>query len=346
MTIGIKIRLWALLSALTLLLVAGFPAMASSSERVPAIDQVEGENVREHPAQSDRGVVISSILTLGTLACCFATILGWGFFPVRGGTRQLKEENPFERGEDALIKLPERDKTAEEKTARLEADNEELQHLLRVISHDLKSPLATITGFLALAMKSEKIQNEDDLRGYLQRSLNNANRMRVICDNMLQLAKAEHNATPPAKVDMLDLVNETIALMEYDIGRIQASIEVDEYLPDVNGSAEGLTHVLANLISNALKYHSPERPPKIEIGLYDTNPTHHTFYIRDNGLGIPPDRQEHIFNAFHQLDGKKDGAGVGLAIVKKLVDKHGGTIRAESNGRDGTTFYLTLPRSI
>ncbi len=225
----------------------------------------------------------------------------------------------------------------------LEAKNAELERFTYTVSHDLKSPLITISGFIGLLEADAKSGNENKFKGDLQRIREAAEKMKRLLDELLELSRIGRLMNPPSDIPFEDIVQEALSLVR---GRLRAgNIEVDVQtdLPVVSGDRRRLVEVVQNLIDNAAKFMGDQPNPKIEIGM--RNETHeHIFFVRDNGIGLEPEYHQKIFGLFDKLDPRSEGTGIGLALTRRIVEVHGGRIWVESKGLDqGSTFCFTLP---
>jgi len=148
---------------------------------------------------------------------------------------------------------------------------------------------------------------------------------------------------PPGVVSMTRIAEDVVELLAGSISQRQARVTVQPDLPAAHGDAARLQEVLQNLVENALKFSTPDRVPEIEIG-FKTVGDQPAYFVRDHGCGIAPRYHETIFGLFNKLDPHSEGTGIGLALVRRIVEFHGGTIWVESGGPgEGTTFYFTLP---
>ncbi|MGP8440290.1 sensor histidine kinase [Paraburkholderia fungorum] len=250
----------------------------------------------------------------------------------------------------------------------LRQQTQENEMFIYSVSHDLRAPLVNLQGF-----SKELTRACDDLRAVLrQSSLAAEPRQRIervvdedigealhflqtavlrashIIDALLRLSRVGRVEYRQQKVEVRDIVPRVIDAMQGSIRARRAHVIVDE-LPPVWGDPTALEQVFANLIGNAVNYLDPSREGLIEIGTTPAPPGVHSlriFYVRDNGLGIPAVALPRLFNAFQRLHGNvAAGEGIGLALVRRVVERHGGRVWAESKEGVGTTFYLSLPEA-
>jgi len=238
-----------------------------------------------------------------------------------------------------------RKRAAEEREdliGRLEAQNAELERFAYTVSHDLKSPLITIKGYLG-ALHEDLIQGEvDDVAEDVNRISGAADKMGALLDDLLEMSRVGRVTNPPELIPLGELVADTVQLVQGQLDRCGARVEVEPDLPEVFGDRVRLSELLQNLIDNAVKYARRDTPPHIEIGARrDEN--HIVCHVRDNGIGIEPSFHDRVFRLFDQLDPKAEGSGVGLAISRRIVEIHGGRIWVESTAGHGATFFFALP---
>ena len=237
-----------------------------------------------------------------------------------------------------------RQEIAEHRLAQeeLEAKNAELERFTYTVSHDLKSPLVTIKGFLGLLEKDAVAGDFDRMRVDIQRIKSAAETMNRLLDELLELSRVGRQINPFEDVALGELARLAVELLAGEIEACGVEIEITPDLPEVVGDRIRLLEVLQNLLANAVKFMGSQSEPWVEVGSRDDG-DQQVFYVRDNGIGIDSKYQEQIFGLFERLDGQVDGTGVGLALVKRIVELHGGRIWVESPGEGyGSTFCFTL----
>lgn len=225
----------------------------------------------------------------------------------------------------------------------LEAKNAELERFVYTVSHDLKSPLVTIVGFLGYLEEDIRRGNMEDLRKDVERIYLAAYKMQDLLKDLLELSRIGRTMNPPQAISFEELVKEALELTE---GRLQehgvrASIQPN--LPMIRGDHKRLLELTQNLIDNAAKYMGDQTEPKIEIGQAGYENEKPILFVRDNGMGIAPEYFERIFGLFNKLNPNSEGTGVGLALARRIVEFHGGRLWVESELGKGATFYFTLP---
>ena len=310
----------------------------------------EGWRLRQDESRFWANVIISAVRGPdGTLL---------GFAKV---TRDMTQRKVHE---ERIAKLT---RELERRVAELDATNRELaqrnaenESFVYSVSHDLRSPLVNLQGFSQeLAMTSKALQEllarpsvPDDVRqearalldGELEESISYIRKavthLGNIIDGLLRLSRAGRIEYDSLTVDTTALVTEMLAAMHTSIVKAGARIELGP-LPMVQGDRNAIGQIFANLIGNALKAFDERRPGVIEISASGTNPP--VFALRDNGIGIPAEYQPKIFHVFQQVHRDRNrGEGMGLAIVRRIVERHGGSIWFESRPNEGTTFFFTL----
>ena len=224
----------------------------------------------------------------------------------------------------------------------LAAKNDELQSFTYTVSHDLRAPLITMSGFLGYLEQDAKSGNVERVLQDSKRIKDAVIKMEHLLSELLELSRIGRIMNPPEEVGFGKIVHDALQLVEGRLKQKQIKVKVEANFPMVHGDRVRLTEVVQNLVDNAAKFSSQQNNPQIEIG-YENQPDKNIFFIRDNGIGIKPEFHEKIFGLFNKLDAQSDGTGIGLALVKKIVEVHGGKIWVESKG-DGTgsTFFFTL----
>ena len=227
--------------------------------------------------------------------------------------------------------------------AELSQSNEELEAYGYTISHDLKSPLITIAGLLGWLREHAEKGDLEKMNEDMVRISSAANKMKLLLDQLLELSRVGHVAGPPEAVSLENLAREAVELASGSIGQRAVRVDIAPGLPVVRGDRARLLQVFMNLIGNAVKFIGEQAEPRIEIGVrQDGDAT--VCYVRDNGAGIEPQHKDRIFGLFQQLNPRAGGTGIGLTLVKRIVEAHGGRVWAESEGLGkGSTFCFTAP---
>jgi len=249
-------------------------------------------------------------------------------------------------------------KVAEDKlkeyTSQLEFQNEQLEQFAYAASHDMKEPLRKILFYNNYLWDAAADHLEEKEKEYLNRSIKAAKRMQVLIDDLLSYSKASSDTGNFEPVNLNELMDELTFSFKEAIEEQQASIHYSS-LPVVKGIPFQLRQLFDNLISNALKYHHPERRPEVSIAAtmvdgsniagLEPQKEYHKIVVSDNGIGFEPQHAEKIFELFQRLPGtnKYSGTGVGLALCKKIVHNHQGAIKATAQPNEGAYFEIYLP---
>jgi signal transduction histidine kinase len=229
----------------------------------------------------------------------------------------------------------------------LELKNAELERFTYTASHDLKSPLITIKGFLGFLREDAQRGNLNRLEADIQRISNAADKMQRLLNDLLELSRIGRLVNTPELVNLNRMIADVLELLDGRIsgGPVPIRVSVEENLPHVYADGPRLMEVWQNLIDNAAKFKGDQPHPHIEIGQAENSKENlPIFFVRDNGIGIDPKFQDRIFGLFDKLDARTDGTGIGLALVKRIIEFHGGRIWVESEPKKGATFYFTLPQ--
>jgi light-regulated signal transduction histidine kinase (bacteriophytochrome) len=233
----------------------------------------------------------------------------------------------------------------QEKLVReLEQKNQELERFTYTASHDLKSPLITIRGFLGYLEQDARKGNFERLNTDIQRISDATEKMHRLLSELLDLSRVGRVTNQKKEVSFDVIVTEALRRVEGQAKVKQARIRVGSGFPTVFVDTERLIEVIQNLIDNAIKFTSNEKQPDIEINYYlqDELPV---FYVHDNGIGIRKEFQDRVFGLFDKLNPDSEGTGIGLALVKRIIEVHGGKIWVESEEGSGATFCFTLDNS-
>jgi PAS domain S-box-containing protein len=228
------------------------------------------------------------------------------------------------------------------KTQELLRSNAELEQFAYVASHDLQSPLRAIAGYLNLLNKRYERKLDAEGERFIQRTVENVKRMQALINDLLAYSRLNTRAKPFAPTDCNEVLQEVLEMLHPAIEESAAVVTQGE-LPTVMADKVQIIQLLQNLIGNAIKFRN-EKPPRIRVEAQPSGRSW-SFTVSDNGIGIDPQYGERIFLIFqrlHTLD-QYPGTGMGLAICKKIVERHGGRIWVESRSGEGATFHFTIP---
>ena len=255
---------------------------------------------------------------------------------IRDITEAILAEEAIRKARDEL------ELRVKERTAELEARNAEMERFTYTVSHDLRSPLVTIQGFNGfLKGDIEKGDNEKvkvDLR-LIEEAVTKMDRL---LRETLELSRIGRVANPPEDVPFGEIVQEALLQTAQRIKSAGMDVLVSNDLPVVHVDKMRIVEAMVNFIENSIKYRGEEQHPRMEIG-YRTEAKEPVFFVRDNGMGIDPSQHQKVFDLFYKVNNKSEGTGAGLAIVKRIIEVHGGRIWIESELGKGTTVCFTLP---
>jgi signal transduction histidine kinase len=234
----------------------------------------------------------------------------------------------------------------EDQRSKLLLTNTELRQFVYVASHDLQEPLRMISSFLSKLDHNYSAQLDDKAKRYIHFAIDGANRMRTLIIDLLEYSQVGDTVRMLEHIDMNELLKD-VEQMNRDLITAKSAIITADHLPTVQGYRPALIQLFNNLLQNALKYSKEGVPPRIEITSKESK-SKVEFSISDNGIGIDPEYFDKIFVIFQRLHptGEYDGTGIGLAIVKKVIDMHGGSIRVESTPGVGSKFIFTLKKTL
>jgi PAS domain S-box-containing protein len=229
--------------------------------------------------------------------------------------------------------------------SELESKNEELERFTYTVSHDLKSPLVTISGFLGFLEQDAMAGNRERLKQDTQRIYEAVSKMQRLLNELLELSRIGRMMNPPQNLSLNEMIQEAMDIVHGRLEERGITVHVQDDMPIVYGDKPRLMEVLQNLLDNAAKYMGDQPNPTVEIGWRGNENGKPIFYVHDNGIGIAPEYHERVFGLFNKLDPRSEGTGVGLALVKRIIEIHGGRIWVESELGKGATFLFTLPRA-
>ena len=226
----------------------------------------------------------------------------------------------------------------------LEAKNTELERFTYTVSHDLKSPLVTITGFLSYLEKDARSGNFESFNKDVDRIKHAVQKMQELLKDLLELSRIGRIMNEPVETSFGEIVKEALSILEGQMAQKHISFEFVDNGLVIRGDTIRLIEAIQNLIDNAIKFMGTQPNPRIHIGSIMDAQGKPIFFVQDNGIGIEPQYSERIFGLFNKLDANSQGSGVGLTIVKRIIEVHGGKIWVESMPGKGSTFYFTLSK--
>lgn len=273
------------------------------------------------PAAEIIALIISVLILLGVIK----------IFPLFHSIKN--SENELKKHRDQLIRY----------ANDLKRSNEELQNFASIASHDLQEPLRKIMVF-GDRLNRKAANLDDQSQDYIERMQKAASRMQVFIEDLLLFSRLTTKAMPFQPVNLNEIAQSVIGDLETRISETKVEVKVND-LPVVEAERFQITQLFQNILSNALKYQEKENAPRISIESVKTEDGNWQVLFKDNGIGFDEKYAERIFRPFERLHGRSayGGTGMGLAICKKIVDRHNGTIAVTSKPNEGSTFIVTLP---
>jgi len=316
-----------------------FPIEECAIDRaLPSKNQTQGEDFFIHklghfyPVAFTASPIIENGTPIGTV------------IEVRDTTEEKRIQEDLRTKEKKAMELLEQ--KVKERTSELEKSNYELLQFTSVASHDLKEPVRKISIFSRLLKDKWEDKLDESSARFFNTIIGSSERMAKLIDELLSFSRLSHNTRVFENVDLNRLLQQIIDDLEIPINEYKATINV-QHLPVVQGVSLQLGQVFQNLISNSLKFSKEHEKPVIEIYCKETNKENNFCKIvfKDNGIGFKPQQGDKIFEIFHRLHSKDnyEGTGVGLAIVKKIVSLHNGSIHAKGKENEGAVFEIMLP---
>ncbi|MDW5563464.1 MAG: PAS domain S-box protein [Methanomassiliicoccus sp.] len=225
---------------------------------------------------------------------------------------------------------------------KMKRSNDELQQFAYVASHDLQEPLRMVTSYLSLTKKRYGEELPPKAKEFMSMAIDGSMRMRELIDDLLEFSRVDARPIELKDVDMNEVVKVVVEDLHIAIGDANAKLLI-EPLPVVRADDVQMKQIMTNLVSNSIKFHDG-RSPTVEVSAV-TYDNEYVFSVKDNGIGIDPQYADKLFRMFSRLHTREEytGTGIGLAISKKIVERHGGRIWFESEPGKGTTFYFTIP---
>jgi signal transduction histidine kinase len=272
---------------------------------------------------------------------------------VRRALSEVEERLKLRKAEEELKRYQEHlEELVRARTAELERVNEQLEAAYKDMesfsysaSHDLRSPLITIDGFARLLEEDYAEKLDEDGRRFIGVIRENSKKMWQLIEDILSFSRVSTKGVQKERINMESLARQVLGELKDELDGRKIEIEV-KTLPQALGDLPMIRQVFVNLLSNAVKYTPADKASVIEIGGQDSR-DENVYYVKDSGVGFPMESADKLFLLFHRLHNQKQfkGTGVGLAIVKRIVEKHNGRVWAEGKVNEGATFYFSLPRA-
>ncbi|MGZ7134461.1 MAG: PAS domain S-box protein [Methanobacterium sp.] len=268
--------------------------------------------------------------------------------------KELKEshDNLEQRVEERTVEIEEAYNLIKENELKLkdaikelERSNRDLQSFAYITSHDLQEPLRSIASYAQLIKMRYEGQLDSDADDFIKYMVSGATRLQIMIKGLLEYSRLDTQGEEFKDFNSEEALNQALAHLKSSIDKCHAEV-ISDSLPVIHGDESQISRVLQNLISNAIKFKKPQFPPKIHISAKkDTMKNEYVFGVSDNGIGMEEQYSDRIFEVFKRLHpiGEYEGTGIGLAIVKRIIERHGGRIWVESELGEGSTFYFTIP---
>lgn len=283
----------------------------------------------------------------GSIGIGFLILYGSLFAFVRNASHELvnRSEENARLYEETKIQLAERKRAEKElikRTTQLEAANKELEAFSYSVSHDLRAPLRAIDGFSRVLLEDCNDKLDDEGKRLLKIVRDNTNKMGQLIEDILTLSRLGRKQLEMSHIDMAELTKDVFDELKVTTPGRKIQLDIKN-LPDAHGDPSMIRQVLVNLLSNAIKFTRPREKAVIEVGGRKEG-NENIYYVKDNGVGFDMQYVNKLYGVFQRLHSEVDfeGTGVGLAIVQRIVHKHGGKVWAEGKVNDGAVFYFTL----
>ena len=281
----------------------------------------------------DREIASILVLIMGTLFSVAAGLFSWS----------IESRRDFLEHE-----VKRRTRELSEKNQELKQKNDEVENFIHIISHDLKAPLVSIQGFASILKTELGNSLQAAHADYLGRILTNTKQMNTLILDLLEFSRVGRIEDEKEVVDMEEVFDELIAGWKPELDKRSIKVELAEGVPKLWGSRKRLMQVFANLIGNAIKYMGSPAQPRVEIGCSDSEGNGMcTLWVKDNGIGIKKEYHQKIFQMFQRAPNqlKVEGTGIGLSIVKKIVELNEGSISIKSEEGKGSQFFVRWPKA-
>lgn len=296
--------------------------------------------------------IVLSIFPFVFIVCGIGVFLltGWALRALKAFTAkigQITEENLSERVEERGVVTELKPLAASFNTmlGRLEESFSRQKQFLSDASHELRTPTSIIKSFCDVTLARERASN--DYKEAIRKIGETVNRMCDIINRILVISRLDNKTIlfKPVKIDLMDLMKDVLKLIEPSAANKGVGIKLGGRGVTVKGDREGLTEVFTNIVENAIKYNKPQGSVNIDVS---ENPEQAAVTVEDTGIGIPEGEKEKIFDRFYRIDASRGvtvGSGLGLSIVRTIIEAHGGTVEVKSELGKGTAFTVTLPKN-
>ena len=317
----------------------GFGQMQKVRDNLNQMAAEEKNLLAERDLETQSGHTAARRTTVLTTVIGLSMVLLAWFLSLREVTQREAMADVLER------RVRERTLELADANTSLKNSNRELEQFASVASHDLQEPLRKIEAFGDRLKMSREALNEQS-RDYLDRILSSATRMRTLINDLLSFSRVATRAQPFKPVQLAVIAKEVVGDLEGRLQQTQGLVELGE-LPEIEADPTQMRQLFQNLIGNALKFHRDGVPPVVRVSAAQSEslPENVTLTVADNGIGFEEQYLDRIFEVFQRLHGRNEfeGTGIGLAICRKIVERHGGSITARSKPGEGSTFLVTLP---
>jgi GAF domain-containing protein len=258
----------------------------------------------------------------------------------------IKNARLYEKVQQELAERKQAEKALEQKAQELTRSNTELEQFAYLASHDLQEPLRMVQSYLQLLERRYKEQLDSDAQEFIWFAVDGADRMRTLINDLLTYSRVTTRARPLVPTDCAAILDLVLTDLKVAIEESGAAVTHDP-LPTVMADVTQVKQVFQNLVSNGIKFREEDTRPEIHVGA-EQRDGEWIFSVRDNGIGIDPQHFEQIFVIFKRLHSRDEypGTGIGLAVCKKIIERHGGRMWVESEPGQGATFYFTIPEGI
>lgn len=280
----------------------------------------------------DQEIASKLILIMGTLFSISAGLFTWSI-----ETRKTFLEKEIEW----------RTRDLHEKNKELIQKNQEVENFIHIISHDLKAPIVSIQGFASILKNELGAALQGTGLEYFNRIQSNTQQMNTLIHDLLEFSRVGRIEDEKEIVSMSELLSEIVDELKPEIDKNHIEIVLQKPVPPLWGSKKRLNQVFTNLLANAVKYMGPATGPRIELGASVNDQSYCTYWVKDNGIGIKKDYQEKIFQIFQRVPNqlKVEGTGIGLSIVKKIVELNSGRVWVQSDEGHGSQFFIEWPKA-